>query len=157
MGDRAARPGAQPGVHCLETDTERLVCYRSVKRRGQAWNRYVVAHRGRTESGRPKRLPTIVNEHVERQRLKHALKRLYKMSLEQYDGMARAQGGVCLICQQFPEDGKRLQVDHDHSTGEVRSLLCHRCNVLVGFIEHAHPLAIERARDYVAFWRLRIG
>ncbi|WP_424923390.1 endonuclease VII domain-containing protein [Actinocrispum wychmicini] len=38
------------------------------------------------------------------------------------------QGGRCAICQRATGRGKRLAVDHNHATGEVRGLLCKPCN-----------------------------
>ena len=49
------------------------------------------------------------------------------LSVEDYDAMLAAQGGVCAICGNPPKT-RRLDVDHDHKTGKVRGLLCHRCN-----------------------------
>lgn len=46
---------------------------------------------------------------------------------EAYDAMLEAQGGGCAICGNPPKS-RRLHVDHDHKTGAVRGLLCHRCN-----------------------------
>ena len=37
------------------------------------------------------------------------------------------QGGGCAICGGKPKT-RRLHVDHDHTTGQVRGLLCYRCN-----------------------------
>ena len=45
---------------------------------------------------------------------------------EYVDRLAR-QGGGCAICGTTPKT-RRLNVDHDHRTGAVRGLLCHRCN-----------------------------
>jgi hypothetical protein len=42
------------------------------------------------------------------------------------------QGGVCAVCRGVNPNGKRLSVDHDHRTGKVRGLLCHRCNFAIG-------------------------
>lgn len=44
-----------------------------------------------------------------------------------YAAMLAAQGGHCAICPSTPKT-RRLHVDHDHATGAVRGLLCHRCN-----------------------------
>jgi len=51
----------------------------------------------------------------------------YGLSAEQYDALLARQGGRCAICRARPKS-KRLAVDHDHSTGAVRGLLCSRCN-----------------------------
>lgn len=49
------------------------------------------------------------------------------LTIEDYDRMLAEQGGVCAICGNPPK-ARRLDVDHDHRTGAVRGLLCHRCN-----------------------------
>jgi len=75
-------------------------------------------------------------EFKERQRDNHH-KRLYGISAEQYDTLFREQGGVCAVCKKESDtDGKnsKLQVDHNHTTGQVRGLLCYRCNVAIGMI-----------------------
>lgn len=54
-------------------------------------------------------------------------KRLYDISVEEYDMLLDWQGGVCALCDRPPKT-VRLSVDHDHKTGETRGLLCVRCN-----------------------------
>jgi hypothetical protein len=49
------------------------------------------------------------------------------VTIADYDRMLEAQHGVCAICGNPPKT-RRLDVDHDHKTGRVRGLLCHRCN-----------------------------
>lgn len=51
----------------------------------------------------------------------------YGLTADDYDVLLAAQGGRCAICRARPKS-KRLAVDHDHKTGEVRGLLCSRCN-----------------------------
>lgn len=58
----------------------------------------------------------------------------YGITLDEYDEMFDKQNGVCAICGMVWVGGKRLLVDHDHKTGLVRGLLCHRCNVALGLV-----------------------
>lgn len=69
------------------------------------------------------------------------LRKKYHITLEQYQEMLEAQGGICLTCKKECSTGRRLAVDHDHkccektssSCGEcVRALLCSSCNVTLG-------------------------
>lgn len=56
----------------------------------------------------------------------------YGLTPEDVEAMVQRQGGVCAICTEILEDPC---VDHDHSTGKVRGILCHRCNLGLGLIE----------------------
>lgn len=67
--------------------------------------------------------------------MKHSLKRDYGMSMEDYTEMDRLQGGVCDICHRPNSNGRRLYVDHDHTTGAVRALVCHYCNTMLGMAD----------------------
>lgn len=67
------------------------------------------------------------------QRMKHLKK--YGLTLEQYEAMHNAQGGVCLICGKPNQNNRILCVDHDHKTGKVRGLLCTSCNSKLGIFE----------------------
>ena len=80
----------------------------------------------------------------------NGLARLYGLSRPAYDALVEAQGGRCKICGRTPSgqrNFKRLHVDHNHETGEVRGLLCPRCNVAVGFVESHEN--IEEVVDYL--------
>lgn len=87
------------------------------------------------------------------------LRAKYGISLETYDAMLAAQGGVCAICGR-PETmvmkGKlaMLGVDHDHATGQVRGLLCGPCNMLIGGARH-DPAVLESAIRYLEHHVLR--
>lgn len=58
----------------------------------------------------------------------------YSISSKEYDIMFEKQDGKCAICSQTPEQTHRkmLYVDHNHTTGKVRGLLCHHCNTSLG-------------------------
>jgi 5-methylcytosine-specific restriction endonuclease McrA len=78
----------------------------------------------------------------------YALKIKFGISLEQYEEMFRQQNGLCSICSS-PGGKLALAVDHDHSTGLVRSLLCSHCNVAMERIDNI-PNWSERAEQYKA-------
>jgi hypothetical protein len=62
------------------------------------------------------------------------LKHLYGITTEQYKLMLEQQNYKCGICniEQKNAPSSELCVDHCHSTGEVRGLLCHPCNRVLG-------------------------
>lgn len=63
------------------------------------------------------------------------LKKVYGITLEQYNEMYKAQGGRCLICERHRDELlHKLRVDHDHELGIVRGLLCQHCNSLIGYV-----------------------
>lgn len=76
---------------------------------------------------------------------KYSLKRRYGLTWEQYCDMAHAQDYKCAICWEEPEI---LVVDHDHTTGKVRGLLCNGCNRAIGFVEESARVARSMA-DYL--------
>jgi hypothetical protein len=78
---------------------------------------------------------------------------LYGLEAEQYEAMLEAQGHVCAICKkpekaQFHGRPKRLSIDHCHTSGAVRGLLCSLCNWAIGKLRD-NPAAIRSAADYV--------
>lgn len=72
--------------------------------------------------------------------------RKYGITVGQYRELLEVQGGACAICHYVPR--RMLDVDHDHETGEVRGLLCNRCNKgLTMFREDAD--CFVRAAEYL--------
>lgn len=54
---------------------------------------------------------------------------------EQYDALSVEQDHSCHVCGWMPKDQatrRHLEIDHCHDSGEVRSLLCGRCNKMLG-------------------------
>lgn len=61
------------------------------------------------------------------------------VTLAQYNEMLVRQGRRCAICHRTREESGQVRpfsVDHDHKSGLVRGLLCARCNIMVGYLEH---------------------
>lgn len=59
------------------------------------------------------------------------LRSRYGIDLETYQNMKNTQNNRCAICES-PEERRELNVDHCHSSGKVRQLLCSRCNLILG-------------------------
>lgn len=73
----------------------------------------------------------------------------YGITVEDYDALFSKQGGMCAICgtTKSGKQGQHFAIDHDHSTGRVRGLLCIKCNGWLGWYE-ANQFA---AGNYVGF------
>jgi len=66
----------------------------------------------------------------------YLLKRQYNLTDEDFILLLEKQNNKCYICgKENLIDSKRLHVDHDHTTGKVRGLLCSRCNGALGWYE----------------------
>lgn len=59
-----------------------------------------------------------------------------KITEEEYNNIYKEQKGCCAICGVPEQDtGIKLCLDHNHNNGEVRGLLCRRCNSAIGMLE----------------------
>ncbi len=61
------------------------------------------------------------------------LKKTYNLSRDDYNNLLVAQENKCAICG--AEEQERMVVDHCHTTGSVRGLLCNSCNCGLGFFQ----------------------
>lgn len=100
-----------------------------------------------------KRRNTYVKAHYEANREKYktaarrsALKRFYGLTPEEYEIRLKAQKGVCAICGEVSKK-RYLDVDHDHTTGKVRGLLCGLCNRRIAVLDNKNFM--ERATRYL--------
>lgn len=76
---------------------------------------------------------------------------LYALSAEEYLAIYNYQHKRCCICERATGTGrKRLAVDHDHSSGYVRGLLCQPCNRMLGHLRD-DPEAFKRAARYLGW------
>lgn len=83
-------------------------------------------------------------------RRKHLLKYKYGVAYEWYEGLLQEQQGGCAICgSDVPAKGrKHLCVDHDHSTGAVRGILCSDCNIGISHFKDS-PDRLRAAAKYI--------
>ena len=79
------------------------------------------------------------------------LMKTYGITYEEYMDMYKQFGGRCHICRQvgFKIDKHQkldLAVDHCHSTGKVRGMLCHNCNRGLGLFQDNTEYLTEAVR-----------
>lgn len=74
----------------------------------------------------------------------------YGLTLEDVELLIAAQGGVCAICGEdvSAHNGCATHVDHDHTTGKVRGILCRLCNPALGAFRD-DPVLLRRAAEYL--------
>jgi Recombination endonuclease VII len=70
----------------------------------------------------------------------------YGLSVEAYNAFLIRQGGACAICREVFTS--KPQIDHNHSTGKVRGLLCMKCNTGIGKLRDS-PAVLTRAALYL--------
>lgn len=75
------------------------------------------------------------------------LKRNYGITVEEYDQMLADQGGGCAICGDTGTT-MNLAVDHCHTTGKVRGILCVNHNVGIGCFQD-DPDILRATIDYL--------
>lgn len=81
--------------------------------------------------------------------LDNRLKRLYGITRDDYNHILLSQDGGCAICgKQSPPRRGRLAVDHDHVTGQIRGLLCSKCNQAIGLLSE-QPALLRKAAQYL--------
>ena len=79
------------------------------------------------------------------------MKACFDMTVDMYEDMLQKQNGLCSICGRPPKN-RRLAVDHDHNTGQIRGLLCGPCNTALSHVEHQSNFS-QKARVYLELWK----
>jgi hypothetical protein len=83
------------------------------------------------------------------------LKCKYGITLDDKKCMADEQQYQCAICHTFEPDLQKLHVDHNHTTKQVRSLLCASCNKLLGYIEKYGIDRFLNMYKYLTDWKVK--
>lgn len=77
------------------------------------------------------------------------VQRVYHLKPGEYERLYVGQNGRCAICERATGASRKLSVDHDHDTGEVRGLLCRTCNNMLGHARDDYRMFAEAARYLV--------
>lgn len=128
---------------CLKSERERTKEQRS---------KTIVAWRKRNPDKmreyRRREMPKIVARN-KKWREKNRLPALYGITKEDWNVMFDEQKGLCRLCEKHHTEFKRgLCVDHCHSSGKVRGLLCHPCNQGLGMFKDNVDF-LKRAISYL--------
>ena len=94
------------------------------------------------------REPGRVNMYCRDCKRANHLKNAYGLTQKEYGQMITEQEGRCAICKK--ETDSWLRVDHNHTTGKVRGLLCDGCNRAVASVETLDALIHEYLEKYDA-------
>lgn len=124
---------------------DRLYREKACDKRREYNRRWRKEHSGYTRRWREEHREEI-SDYSRRQR--------YSLKAGEYEVILAQQEGVCTVCHQ-PETRRcaggvmSLAVDHDHETGQVRGLLCNRCNTVVVKAIEDYPDLCRRAAVYL--------
>ena len=77
---------------------------------------------------------------------------------EQYEYFYNKANGQCQICHKplsflNTENMETAHLDHSHSIGKPRGILCRKCNILVGMIEITVNGDTKNVSDYISSWK----
>ena len=92
-------------------------------------------------------------ERVRFHNVKAKLRRKFGLEIDVYESLCKKQNNLCAICER-PEESfqnghvKSLAVDHNHTTGKIRGLLCNNCNRAIGLLGDSIPI-LEKAISYL--------
>ena len=101
----------------------------------------------------PKAKDPVFREKKKENSRRHRYARYYGITVDDRNRMFAEQDGCCAVCRTpislrpHPFEARAF-VDHDHDTGIVRGLLCHRCNLAEGLLR-SDPAVMRRLAEYV--------
>lgn len=114
----------------LPIDQFQLITAKSGRNKGNSW--------------RNVRCKACHNEYM----YERKLMKVFNMTLFEYDQMASMQSHGCAICGGKCSTNSRLSVDHCHTSGKVRGLLCMNCNTAIGQMQD-NPERMIAAANYL--------
>jgi len=96
-----------------------------------------------------------INQNVNREKLCRKgeskavhLKAKYGITVQEYNDQLAFQKNKCAICEEALVDSFHTVVDHNHDTGEVRGILCRKCNTGIGMLKDSKEV-LSKAIKYL--------
>jgi Recombination endonuclease VII len=102
----------------------------------------------RWQEENPERLKAYRREYRQRPERKSAEREHHLLRKYGINVALAGQGGVCRIRGRPRPENRTLHVDHDHTTGTIRGLLCFRCSNALGDFEEQYAL-FQKTADYL--------
>lgn len=89
--------------------------------------------------------PTNITKHARR---KYFLKYKYGLTPDDFNRMMKEQDSCCFICKDKFNSIRATRIDHCHTTGKIRNILCMKCNLILGFIKEDILIA-QKIVEYI--------
>ena len=130
-------------THCIQCNVELSELNAVPQKQGKYWAAKCKNCWNKYYTERNKRIYDPVKERD------RALRKNFGITLEEYTEIYNSQGGECAICNQ-PSD-EALHLDHNHTTGDNRGLLCRACNHSLGLLKEDMQ-TIMNMYEYLMKW-----
>ena len=83
------------------------------------------------------------------------IRRTYGITLDDYYKILKDQGGGCKLCGRTEDqEGRKLAIDHCHTSGNIRGILCANCNQALGLL-YDSTSTMQRAIEYIKYANAR--
>jgi hypothetical protein len=144
--------------HDIRSKLVAVDCHGETKRKTAFVRRYVIVN-GQKQCGgcelslpiesfwRDRRTSSGLNALCKKCDRNRKIKKEYKMNPADVTDQIAAQNGKCAACGMT----RNLVIDHSHSTGKVRGLLCRGCNLALGFVGE-DPKILASMLVYIEKW-----
>ena len=76
------------------------------------------------------------------------LRNKYGLTISMLERLIEGQDGRCLVCTNVLQEGRKVHIDHCHTEGHIRGVLCNHCNLGLGHFKD-NPGVLRRAAEYL--------
>jgi len=101
------------------------------------------------KTNNPQKRKDVVNKYAKKnpEKLKNnSLKSLYGITLEEFHNKLSLQQHKCAICNNEFKNSKDAHMDHCHTSGNTRDILCMSCNIGLGYFKDSVPIILAASQ-----------